>query len=297
MKVSPDCVPCLMRRVFFQSLLPENGRERESVEAGLKTYAENIAWNRNSAELATIVHRSAYEALGVTDPYHELKVRADDIASGYLDRVEKFVDSSDDRFTAAVRVSIIGNVMDFGSGISIDDPDEFEGMFESLLEQGVGSDDTEVLRDLVGASDTVLYLFDNCGESQFDKVLIRELKRSGKRVVGVVKGKPILNDVTREDAERIGLDKELDRVLTTNTFAIGINIKEIGEDLRDEIKRAGVAIAKGMANFESLSDEDIGIPVVYLLRAKCIPVAGLLGVEVGTNVVRVQSTFRCGGNI
>jgi uncharacterized protein with ATP-grasp and redox domains len=286
-----------MRRVFFQSLLPENGRERESVEAGLKTYAENIAWNRNSAELATIVHRSAYEALGVTDPYHELKVRADDIASGYLDRVEKFVDSSDDRFTAAVRVSIIGNVMDFGSGISIDDPDEFEGMFESLLEQGVGSDDTEVLRDLVGASDTVLYLFDNCGESQFDKVLIRELKRSGKRVVGVVKGKPILNDVTREDAERIGLDKELDRVLTTNTFAIGINIKEIGEDLRDEIKRAGVAIAKGMANFESLSDEDIGIPVVYLLRAKCIPVAGLLGVEVGTNVVRVQSTFRCGGNI
>jgi uncharacterized protein with ATP-grasp and redox domains len=286
-----------MRRVFFQSLLPGNGREKRSVEAGLKTYAENITWDRNSAELATLVHRSAYKALGISDPYHELKVRADDIASGYLERVERFVDSSGDKFTAAVRVSIIGNVMDFGSGISIDDPDEFDGMFESLLEQGVGSDDTKELRRLVDSSETVLYLFDNCGESQFDKVLIRELKRLGKRVVGVVKGEPILNDVTSEDAKRIGLDKELDRMLTTNSFAIGINMREIDTELRDEIGRAGVAIAKGMANFESLSDEDIGIPITYLLRAKCIPVAGLLGVKVGTNVVRVQSASRPCGNV
>jgi uncharacterized protein with ATP-grasp and redox domains len=286
-----------MRRVFFQSLIPDNGMERKSVEAGLKTYAENISWDSNSAELATLVHRSAYKALGITDPYHELKVRADEIASEYLERVEKFVESSDDRFTAAVRISIIGNVMDFGSGISIDDPDEFDGMFEALLAQGVGSDDTQELRKLVDSSGTVLYLFDNCGESQFDKILIRELRRLGKRVIGVVKGEPILNDVTLEDAERIGLDKELDGILTTNTFAIGIDMRKIDDDLRNEIKKAGVVIAKGMANFESLSDEDIGVPIVYLLRAKCIPVADLLGVKVGTNVVRVQKTSRRCGNV
>ena len=42
-----------------------------------------------------------------------------------------------------------------------------------------------------------------------------------------------------------------------------------------------------MANFESLSDIDLGLPVAFLLRAKCAPVARNLGVSVGSNVVRV----------
>ncbi len=288
MKVHSDCVPCLMKRVLFQARLLDNGTEFDAVTVALKTYAKNISRGQNSARLATAVHRSAYDAMGVIDPYFELKVRADEVAERYIGRLEEFVNKSDDRFTAAVRVSIIGNIMDFGSGIAIDDPDDFENHFEELLQQGIGLDETERVKKIVEDAGTVIYMFDNCGESQFDKILIRELKRMGKRVVGVVRGQAILNDVTLKDALRIGLDKEVDLLLTSNAFSIGVDMKKIGDDLKYEISQASIILAKGMANYESLSDEKLSIPIAYLLRSKCIPVSRCLDVKIGTNVVKLQ---------
>ena len=179
--------------------------------------------------------------------------------------------------------------MDFGSGIAIDSPDEFGKMFDSLLEQGIGSDETDTLERLIDSTETVLYAFDNCGESQFDKLLIREIRSRGKRVVGIVRGKPILNDVSYDDALRIGMDKELDRIVSTGGFAIGFPEEILDKGLSEEMGRAGVLITKGMANYESLSDRKLAVPTVFLLRAKCVPVASSLNVPVGTNVVRVKS--------
>ena len=280
MKLTPDCVPCLMKRVLFQA----NGCESEAVGAALRAYAKEYAVGRNSAEVATEVHRSAYEVMGA-DPYIKIKLDADRIAEEYLDQVMGYVDSAEDRFSAAVRVAVIGNIMDFG--VSLSSPEEFRAVFKKLLDQGIGSDDTARMKELLTDSKSVLYFFDNCGESQFDKLLIREIQRMGVRVVGVVRGERILNDVTMEDAERIGLDKILDRTVSTGTFAVGAVLSKAKDDLKEELDRADMMICKGMANYESLSDQDAGMPKVFILRTKCGPVARSLGVPENINVVRV----------
>lgn len=284
MKLTPDCVPCLMKRVLFQARLLENGCESEAVGAALRAYAKEYAVGRNSAEVATEVHRSAYEVMGA-DPYIKIKLDADRIAEEYLDQVMGYVDSAEDRFSAAVRVAVIGNIMDFG--VSLSSPEEFRAVFKKLLDQGIGSDDTARMKELLTDSKSVLYFFDNCGESQFDKLLIREIQRMGVRVVGVVRGERILNDVTIEDAERIGLDKILDRTVSTGTFAVGAVLSKAKDDLKEELDRADMMICKGMANYESLSDQDAGMPKVFILRTKCGPVARSLGVPENINVVRV----------
>ena len=284
MKLTPDCVPCLMKRVLFQARLLENGCESEAVGAALRAYAKEYAVGRNSAEVATEVHRSAYEVMGA-DPYIKIKLDADRIAEEYLDQVMGYVDSAEDRFSAAVRVAVIGNIMDFG--VSLSSPEEFRAVFKKLLDQGIGSDDTARMKELLTDSKSVLYFFDNCGESQFDKLMIREIQRMGVRVVGVVRGERILNDVTMEDAERIGLDKILDRTVSTGTFAVGAVLSKAKDDLKEELDRADMMICKGMANYESLSDQDAGMPKVFILRTKCGPVARSLGVPENINVVRV----------
>ena len=285
MKVTPDCVPCLMKRVLFQARLLDNGCESEAVEAALKVYAKEYRPGRNSAEVATEVHRAAYGVMKA-DPYHRMKLDADRIAGEFLDQVTAYVESSDDPFSAAIRVAVIGNIMDFGVGLAIERPEQFRDRFQSLLDQGIGSDDTEKLREKLKGSKSILYFFDNCGESQFDKLLIREIQRMGVRVVGVVRGQAILNDVTLEDAQRIGLDKILDRVVSTGIFAIGADLSKAGGDLKEELDKADLILAKGMANYESLSDQDAGIPKVFILRTKCEPVAQSLGVPADINVVR-----------
>jgi uncharacterized protein with ATP-grasp and redox domains len=222
--------------------------------------------------------------MGVRDPYLVLKEGADAVASKHLAYVKEFIDRSDDRLKAATLMAVIGNIMDFG--IAIDGPEEFSGEFGRMVAQGIWIDDTGLMAAALKKGSNVIYLFDNCGESLFDALLIREIQTMGVRVVGVVRGEPILNDVTMDDAKRTGLDKVPDRMLTTGQFAIGLDLKRIGDDLREELSKADLIISKGMANYESLSDQSTGVPTVYMLRSKCGPVASSLGVPRDMNVVR-----------
>ena len=286
MQITPDCVPCLMKRILFQARLLDNGCEAEAVGAALRAYAKEYAPGRNSAEVATEVHRAAYGVMKA-DPYLQMKLDSDRIAGGYLEKVTGYVESAEDPFKAAVMVSVIGNIMDFGTPHAISGPEEFDARFSEMMEQGIGSDDTDRFRELLAKSRSILYFFDNCGESQFDKLLIRQIRKMGVRVVGVVRGERILNDVTLEDALRAGLDKELDRIVTTGEFRIGAVLSKAGDDLKEELGKADLIVAKGMANYESLSDQDAGIPKVHILRTKCGAVARSLKVPEDINVVRV----------
>ena len=65
----------------------------------------------------------------------------------------------------------------------------------------------------------------------------------------------------------------MDCLTTTGGGAeIGICMENIPDDLRNAIKHCTIIIAKGMANFESLSETDNMPPVAYLMAAKCGPV-------------------------
>ncbi|MBR4203417.1 MAG: DUF89 family protein [Candidatus Methanomethylophilaceae archaeon] len=287
MRIQTDCVPCLMKRILFQSRLNEGSDERRSVEEGLKVFAQGFDYSRKSVDVATEVHRASYVVLG-RDPYHDLKVRADEVAGGFMDLAQRYVDGSEDKLRACLMVSVIGNIMDFGSTGGIDDPEEFEPIFQKLIDQGLGLDDSDRIAEILDRPGTIVYMFDNCGETQLDKILIRYLRSRGKRIVGVVRGEPILNDVTAEDAIRSGLDKELDRMLTTGTFYVGIDWNDVPEDLMEEIRGCDMILAKGMGNFESLSDEVLPVPVAHVLRTKCKPVADSIGVPQDLNVVYVR---------
>ena len=286
MQIAPDCVPCLLKKVVFQARLLGNGCETDAVGAALDAFAKEFDPKRNSAEIATEVHRAAYAVMNA-DPYHDMKLESDAIAERNLPEVERFVESSDDPFRAAIMAAVIGNIMDFGTPLAIDSPDKFESVFRQLLAQGIGSDQTDGFVELLEKADSIMYFFDNCGESQFDKLLIRRIRAKGKRVVGVVRGEAILNDVTYEDAVRIGMDREVDKLISTGAFMIGVNLRLAGNELKDEIARTDLIIAKGMANYESMSDQDFGVPKVHILRTKCSAVARSLGVPENVNVVRI----------
>ena len=276
-----------MKRILFQSRLVPGSDERTSVENGLKVFAEGFSYDKKSVDLATEVHRASYAVLG-KDPYHDLKVRADIIAEKFMGMAQDYVDSSDDKLRACLMVSVIGNIMDFGSTGGIDNPEQFEPIFQKLIDQGLGRDDSDRIRAVLDKPGTIVYMFDNCGESQLDKIFIRYLRAHGKRVVGMVRGEPILNDVTYEDAIRSGLDKEVDLLLTTGTFYVGIDWRDVPEDLMKEIENSDLIIAKGMGNYESLSDEVLPVPVVHVMRTKCAPVAESIGMPLDQNVVYVR---------
>jgi hypothetical protein len=232
-------------------------------------------------QIASRIHRRAYEILGNPDPFAELKALGTQQAMEVCKEIRKDLST----FRKYVLASVIGNTFDYGvKGHMVEE--NFSVFFKREFAQGLTIDDTDKIAPLCSR---VVYLSDNCGEIVLDRLLIEYLKTQGSHVTLAVKEAPILNDATLRDAQELGLDTLVDQITTTGGGAeIGICRENIPEDLRDALAKCTIIIAKGMANFESLSEMDNLPPVAYLMAAKCKPVADEAGVPVGSKIAMLR---------
>ena len=282
MRPQPECVACIFRRAVFEAELVDSSKAMEVVKSLLSLLAEEFDESKPSIKLWTKVHARVNEILGTKDPYRELKKRSNEIAMEMLPLAMEYYEKSEDKFRAAEILAIAGNVLDFGVGVK--NPEEFRDMFQSIVSQGLGVDDTEKLKEHLRGH--VVYITDNCGEIVFDKILIREIRKYVDRITLLVRGEPVLSDATREDVIEVGLHREVDEIRDTGMFAVGIDMDRASDELRELLHSADLIISKGMGNYEALSETDLR-PIAYLLRTKCAPVARSIGAPQGVNVVKV----------
>jgi uncharacterized protein with ATP-grasp and redox domains len=228
-------------------------------------------------EIACAVHRLVRERLGDGDPYSAAKAESTRAAMVLYPQLAALVAEGEDPLDAAVRVSIAGNIIDFG--VCDDVPDLWETV-ERVMAAPLVIDDLAELRAALAAADHVLYLADNAGETVFDRVLIEALEPP---VLYAVKGGPILNDATREDALAAGLDT-CSTIVENGSRAPGTVLDLCSPEFRDTFAGAPLILAKGQANYETLSAA--GPRIFCLLQVKCPVIAEDLGAPVGSAVVR-----------
>ncbi len=290
MKIQTECVPCLMKRIIFETEQstkdPELGTKviRNACRVLSELYDPNVC----SAVIATRVHKIAYETLGNDDPYRDLKNQSNKVAQSLLPRVEELIKKSDDPLKTSIICSIIGNTMDFGIEGSSTHPGMLRDIFEKTVTEGLGHDDTERLKGLLKKSKYVMLFADNCGEIVFDKILCRELKRFNPDMflTLVVRGEPIISDATIKDADELQFKEVVNEILTTGCFAIGVDFTRLPTELDNALKKADVIICKGMANYEAFSETDY-YPIAYLLRTKCTAIANSMNLPLNINAVKI----------
>lgn len=284
MKITETCIECLLSRVKLEcSLCKASPSLTESTLHSCRELLQEIRSAPFShPRIASLIHRRAYERLENPDPFAELKQEGNRQASGVCDEIRDNLRT----FRDYVIASVIGNTFDYGvRGHKVEA--NFSAFFTKEFHRGLTIDHTEKIAPLCSR---VVYLSDNCGEILLDRLLIKFLKERGSRITLAVKEAPILNDATLQDARDLGFDVIADKLTTTGGGAeIGICREMIPDDLRQAISECTIIIAKGMANFESLSEMDNLPPVAYLLAAKCKPVADELGIPVGSKVAMLRS--------
>jgi len=284
MKITDTCIDCLLSRVKLECTLCNADAARTEVAVcECRNLLGTLKDERLShPQIASSIHRRAYQILGTTDPFRDLKKMGNLQAMEVCQKIRGSLGSFRDYALA----SVIGNTFDYGvKGHTVDA--DFSRFFTSEFQKGFVIDDTDSIQKLCSR---VVYLSDNCGEIVLDKLFISWLKRHGSHVTLAVKGEPALNDATIEDARDLGLDAIVD-VLTTNGGGaeIGICMEKIPDDLRNAIQQCTIIIAKGMANYESLSERKDLPSVAYLLAAKCGPVAEDIGVPVGSKIAMLRT--------
>ena len=229
-------------------------------------------------QLACRIHQQVQQLTNNIDPYREDKGQATQQALALYPELKKKVSESSDPLEMAVRVAIAGNIIDLGVAESYD----LDATLQRFLTQPFAINDLVSLRSALARSNTILYLADNAGETVFDRVLIESLELP---VSYVVKAGPIINDATHEDAIAAGID-QVAKIIDNGSNAPGTLFDQCSDLFRKRFAQADLIIAKGQANYESLSDSSA--PIFFLLQAKCNVIARDLGIAEGGTVLKQQ---------
>ncbi|MDF2532219.1 MAG: hypothetical protein K0Q65_1800 [Clostridia bacterium] len=275
MKISRECIHCLARQAveIAEEATSNVSMQEEIIKRSLKELGE-IDFNETAPEIAFRMHQHAKSITGILDPYARLKDQYNEIAKEICERIiaERWLDKAEDRFDMACRLAIAGNIIDFSVGLKLEHSDIMKSVEDSIKHDIFGTG-TFALREAVEKSKNIMYIADNSGEIIFDKFLLENLPVN--KVTYVVKGGPIVNDATMQDAISTGV-VDLVKVIDNGHSAQGTILKDCSITFMREFSKADLIISKGQANFETLSDIK-DKTIFYLLRAKCSSVASAIG--------------------
>ncbi len=283
MKVQDACLECVVRQTC--NTLAHRKAEHSLTTPVLdevKKQLLNIDWEQTPADLSNIAYQTI-EKYFPGDPFEEAKKQQNQQALKYYPTLKEIVTTAENQLLSAVRIAATGNVIDLGIGMTID----IQREVARVLHAPLPIDDTEILRQKLGSPRVILYIADNAGEIVFDRILIEYLLREGHQVTAVVRGGPVINDATFEDAETAGLTRLLP-VITTGTNRLGIPWKYVSEEFLSHYQQAELLISKGQANYETVSERHEK-DTFYILRAKCDVISHELGVNHLDLIVKYQA--------
>ncbi len=277
------CIPCLARQAVESTEMSVDDHERreELVRLLMREIADSD-WRETPVNVSQRMQRRVRDFSGRADPYRALKTRMNDAALALLPALAQEARRRPDPREAAVRLAIAGNLLDAGSKNRLT-PEELPGHLAQVWDLPLVGDVAALFR-AAEAARRILYLADNAGEIVFDRLLVEALPRG--RVTVAVRGVPVLNDATLDDAAVAGLH-QVAEVIDNGSDAPGTILTQTSPAFQRQFREADLIIAKGQGNFETLSDADA--PVFFLLTVKCPAVGAAVDAPVGALVVKSAS--------
>jgi len=281
MRIFLDCIPCFVRQALDAARLATDDEQvHEKVVRGVLRLAADLDMSQSPPAIGQQIHRLIRKLIDNNDPYRELKQRFNHLALRLCAELEERVRTSEDPLETAVRLAIAGNIIDLGVKTSIKESDVARTIRDCLTAD-FDNQQIEKFRNAMSRAGKILYLADNAGEIVFDRLLIEQMPT--ERITLAVKGEPVINDATIEDAEFAGLT-EMVEVIDNGSDVPGTILETCSQTFRERFEDADLIIAKGQGNYETLSDADKDI--FFILKAKCPVIAGDLGCEVGEMILQ-----------
>ncbi len=284
MKTYYGCMPCFINQVLgtVKRITDDEQVLKESVDETLKLL-QSLDMSASPPATAQKIHKIIRGITGVTDPYKKEKIEYNKFAMSLIPELKKSLEGSKDLFVDLVKLSIAGNIIDFGKHENLKQEDVIKSINEAMNKK-VSVKDVELLRKSIDKASNILYLGDNSGEIVFDKLLIESLPK--EKITYVVRGNPIINDVTIEDAKDVGMT-DIVEVIDNGSDAPGTVLELCSDEFIKRFNSADIVIAKGQGNYETLSD--VNRDIFFLLQVKCSVVATSISQPIGSFIVKHKS--------
>ena len=224
------------------------------------------------------------ELFGNVMDYTEIKQHYNQLMLDHFPYMKNKVDTSENHLKTAIQYAMVGNYIDFGALENVNEG-ELKAQLDEAININIDSKLLDVFKnDLINAK-RLVYFTDNCGEIVTDKLLISTLRdiNPNLHITVIVRGKPVLNDATLEDAKYIHMADVAQKVLGNGTGLPDNVVGAISKESMDEVENADLLISKGQGNYEGLSG--CGLNIYYLFLCKCEMFMRRFGVEQFTGIM------------
>jgi len=284
MNIDLECVTCIVNqsaRVAYAI------NASDKLSAKMTLHVENLSkefsFTNNPPEIASYVYEDLARIAGKTDLYDEVKKTSTKKARSFIPFLEEKLKTSNDKLLTATKIAVAGNVIDLAAAVEFDLEEELNKIFHTDF----ANDNVDLFGDKLSTCRDVLVLGDNVGEHIFDYMFIETLQELYPKIKFsyMVRGKPIINDVTMLEAKDAGFDK-LCNLVDSGVNTPGFTYDRANKYSQELFDKADLVISKGMGNYECLSPSHRK-DICFLLKVKCNVVAKSLGKEVGDIICKL----------
>lgn len=278
MKFNLNCILCNLKQVLaVTDLVKADADKKEAIMREVLGYLHGTDYQRSNPEVIKGTWDIITKHIDNKNPYKEIKNYYNREVAGIGNQIRELINQSDDPFMMALKIAITANLIDFVASHTFDEKVLF-AKINVLNEEKMPIDNSKELYEKLKTAKDLLYLGDNCGEIVIDKIFIEQIKKifPNLTVYFGVRGEPIVNDVTLEDAEMVQM-AEVAEVISNGDGSLGTVIEKTSEAFQEIFCKADVIIAKGQGNYESLSESKRN-HIFFLFMAKCETVANSLKV-------------------
>ncbi len=266
--MNSTCFACRVDRII--KTLGHLGTEAQ-LTAFLKkwmTMAAQYPKDMDSARCGYYTDRLAEEFYGVNpaDLMAEERKASNRFVAERLDMIRQRVENSDDPVYAGLQYAILGNYLDFAALAGKVSFSELESMLDKVRDMDIDKAEVAAFAKDLQQAKKLLIFTDNAGEIGFDRVLGQVLQKRYPQleITFCVRGMPVANDATREDAQAVGIEFP---VIDSGNAVGGTAIELLGAEAKKALEEADVILAKGMGNTETLFG--CGYNVYYAFLVKC----------------------------
>ncbi|MBQ6851573.1 MAG: DUF89 family protein [Oscillospiraceae bacterium] len=266
-EINTECLLCHLRRNLETARSLGDEQTAMAFARELMGLYLDVPEDASSSALTPAVNKLFRKYYGLEeDRFRKEKEESNRFVLARMEDIRGRVEQARDPLYAALQFAILGNYIDFSA---LQGKVSFQKLDE-LLEQAAEMDiDSAVYhrmcQDLKNGK-KLLYLTDNAGEICFDRIFAEQIQKQYPhlQITFCVRGVPVHNDATREDAAAVGIPFP---VVDNGNGVGGTELSLLSEEAKQAVNEADVIIAKGQGNTETLYG--CGLNIYYAFLIKC----------------------------
>lgn len=284
MTIHNECVGCIINQsVKVADAIGADKALKNRLVSTVEEMSKDFSFSKTPPEIAADVYANMSEIAQKQDLYDEVKELSTQKALSFVPFLQEKLLTCNDKLLTATKIAVAGNVIDLAAQVEFDLNEELEKVFHTEF----AHNDFTALKKELESVKSVVILGDNVGEHIFDYLFIQTLQELYPQLTCnyMVRGTPIINDVTCKEAKEAGFDK-LCNLIDSGVNTPGFTYNRATKEAQKLFDEADLVISKGMGNYECLSPSHRK-NICFLLKVKCNVVAGSLGKEVGDIICKI----------